>query len=449
MKRKICALRAEAVCSAALNGCGKESLKEEQQGDGEWQELAQADESAANSQKDSDQNTMQSEDSKTNARQGTDKETIELTVWGAEEDTELMEQILSSFQKEYEKQADFQITYNAQGESGCKDALLGDLENGADVFTFADDQLNALAAAGALEPVENADAIKNGHLERAVEAASVSNTVYAYPLTADNGYFLYYNKEFFKPDDVKSLDTILEIAADNGRLFSMDWTSAWYVYAFFGNTGMEVGLNEDGITNYCTWNAEEGKVKGVDAARAMIDIAANPGFISLPDAEFIENVQNGTVIAGISGVWNAVAVEECWGENMGAAKLPEYTCGSRQVQMASFAGCKLIGVNAYSKSYEWAEKLAEWIISEQNQKLRFEMRGQGPSNIKAAQSEEVQSSAAIAAILDQSEYSQLQRIGGKFWEPVQTFAANMLQGNPAGEDLQKQLDQMVEKITAR
>ncbi len=284
MKRKICALLAAAVCAAALNGCGKDSLKEEQQGDGEWQELAQADESAANSQKDSDQNTMQSEDSKTNARQGTDKETIELTVWGAEEDTELMEQILSSFQKEYEKQADFQITYNAQGESGCKDALLGDLENGADVFTFADDQLNALAAAGALEPVENADAIKNGHLERAVEAASVSNTVYAYPLTADNGYFLYYNKEFFKPDDVKSLDTILEIAADNGRLFSMDWTSAWYVYAFFGNTGMEVGLNEDGITNYCTWNAEEGKVKGVDAARAMIDIAANPGFISLPDA---------------------------------------------------------------------------------------------------------------------------------------------------------------------
>lgn len=311
MKRKICALLVAAVCAAALNGCGKDSFKEGQQEDGEWQESAQADESAANSQKDSDQNTMQPEDSKMNARQGTDQETIELTVWGAEEDTELMEQILSSFQKEYEKQADFQITYNAQGESGCKDALLGDLENGADVFTFADDQLNALAAAGALEPVENADAIKSGHLERAVEAASVSNTVYAYPLTADNGYFLYYNKEFFTPEDVKSLDTILEIAADNGRLFSMDWTSAWYVYAFFGNTGMEVGLNEDGITNFCTWNAEEGKVKGVDTARAMMEIAANPGFISLPDAEFVENVQNGTVIAGISGVWNAVAVEEC------------------------------------------------------------------------------------------------------------------------------------------
>ena len=33
------------------------------------------------------------------------------------------------------------------------DVLLGDLEKGADVFAFADDQLNSLVAAGALEPV--------------------------------------------------------------------------------------------------------------------------------------------------------------------------------------------------------------------------------------------------------------------------------------------------------
>ena len=77
------------------------------------------------------------------------------------------------------------------------------------------------------------------------------------------------------------------------------------------------------------------------------------------------------------------------------------------------------------------------------------MRGQGPSNIKVAESEEVQQSAAISALLDQSEFSQLQRVGGKFWEPVEAFAAEMAQGNPSGEDLQKQLDEMVEKVMAR
>ena len=117
--------------------------------------------------------------------------------------------------------------------------------------------------------------------------------------------------------------------------------------------------------------------------------------------------------------------------------------------MASFSGCKLIGVNAYSKHRSWAEKLAAWIVSEPNQKLRFEMRGQGPSNRMAAQSPDVQASPAIAALLAQSQYSQLQRIGGNFWEPVQAFALNMAAGNESGEDLQKQLDDMAEKVMAR
>ncbi len=212
---------------------------------------------------------------------------------------------------------------------------------------------------------------------------------------------------------------------------------------------MEAGLNEDGLTNYCTWNQTEGEVRGIDVAQSMLQIAENPGFSNRTDTEFLQGVQDGSVIAGISGVWNAVAIQEIWGTNMGAAKLPSYTCAGRQIQMASFSGCKLIGVNAYSKYPEWAAKLAEWIVSEKNQQLRFELRGQGPSNKNAAESEQVQQSLAIAALLEQSEYSHLQRVSGKFWEPVETFAGNMAAGNATGEDLQKQLDQMVEKVTAR
>lgn len=377
------------------------------------------------------------------------RETVSLTVWGAKEDTQLMAQVLQGFRDAYRDQADFQITYQAQGETGCKDALLGNLEEGADVFAFADDQLHALAAAGALEPIEDADAIRAKHLERAVEAACVGDTVYAYPLTADNGYFLYYNKEFFTQEDIRSLDKMLEIAADNGKYVAMDWSSAWYVYAFFGNTGMEVGLKEDGITNFCRWNRKDGAVNGVDVARAMLAVANNPGFSNRTDTEFMQGVQDGTAIAGISGVWNAVAIEEVWGENMGAAKLPTYTCAGRQIQMASFCGCKLIGVNAYSKHPAWATKLAEWITSEKNQQLRFALRGQGPSDKTAAASAQVQESPAMIALLEQSEYAQLQRVGGNFWEPVETFAGSMALGNPTGEDLQEQLDQMVAKVTAR
>ncbi len=377
-----------------------------------------------------------------------DADTVNLTVWGAAEDEELLRQIIDKFEEAYSGQADFEITFQPQSESSCTNALMGDLENGADVFAFADDQLNTLVAAGALDPVENAESVRQSNLPEAVAAASVDNTLYALPLTADNGYFLYYDKEYFTQEDIRSLDRMLDIAAEHGKKVSMEWSSGWYVYSLFGNTGLTVGLNPDGITNYCTWNSTEGKIKGTDVAQVMLDIAGHPGFVSTDDAGFLAGVQDGTIIAGVNGVWNAVAVEEAWGSGYGASKLPTYTCGGQEVQMASFSGYKLIGVNSYSAHKMWAARLAEWITNEENQKLRFAQRGQGPSNIVAASSEEVQSAPAIAALLEQSEFSYIQRVGGNYWDPVAAFTAEILAGNPSGKSLQDHLDTMVEGITA-
>ncbi len=376
-------------------------------------------------------------------------EVVQLTVWGAEEDEALLQQIFDSFQRHYAGQAEFRITYQAQSESSCKDVLLGDLENGADVFAFADDQAAALAAAGALDPIENEAEIRAASLPAAADAASVDGVMYAYPLTADNGYFLYYNKAYFSEEEIQSLNRMTDAAARAGREVTMDWSSAWYVYSFFGNTGLEIGLNEDGITNYCTWNSADGPIRGVDVAQAMLDIASSPGFSSRTDLDFLAGVQDGSVVAGVSGVWNAMAIEQAWGENFGAAKLPLFTCAGQEVQMASFSGYKLVGVNAYSQHPQWAARLAEWITNEENQVLRFTMRGQGPANLNAANSPETQASPAIAALLAQSEFSHLQRVGGKFWDPVTVFAASMAQGNPSRESLQAQLDRMTEGVTAR
>ena len=411
MEKRICGFLLGILCTAALAGCG---LTE-----------------------------------KPNLSENTESQKVELVVWGAEEDAELMNQIIQSFQKKYQGEANIQISFEVQGESQCKDVLLGGLEDGADVFTFADDQLNALAAAGALDPIENADEIKDRSLPSAVEAATVNDQLYAYPLTADNGYFLYNNRKYITEKQVKTLDGLLKAAAENGKLFIMDWSSAWYVYSFFGNTGLQVGLNDDGITNYCTWNETDGDIRGIDLAQAILKIAKHPGFVNGTDEEFLDGVRDGTVIAGVSGVWNSVAVNEAWGENAAATKLPTYTCNGGQVQMASFSGCKLIGVNAYSEYPIWASRLAEWITNEENQRLRFEMRGQGPSNLVVADSEEINQSPAIAALLEQSEFSQLQRVGGNFWDPVTKFASNMAAGNSTGQNLQEQLDEMAEGVSAR
>ena len=53
-------------------------------------------------------------------------DTVNLTVWGAEEDEELLRQIIDGFQENYRGQAAFQITYQPQSESSCTNALMAD-----------------------------------------------------------------------------------------------------------------------------------------------------------------------------------------------------------------------------------------------------------------------------------------------------------------------------------
>lgn len=432
MKKKIVAgLVLTTVLCMALGGCGS---------------------NAANESSDVSEAVVPgAETSSTETVSGTDEAdngVVELTVWSEEDNFDLLNQMIDSFKQKYAGQAEFEINLVQGSDAETKNVLLGDIHNGADVFPFADDQLSAMVAAGALYPVPNADEVKNANIEEAVSAASINGTLYAYPMTADNGYFLYYDKNVLSDEDVQTMDGMLAALEAAGKTFSMQLNSGWYLYSFFGNTGLEFGVNDDGVTNYCNWNATEGDIKGIDIAQAILNITSSPAFINEEDGDFVAGIQSGSVAAGISGVWNAVAVKEAWGSDYGAVKLPTYTVAGQQVQMASFTGYKMMGVNAYSKHPEWAAKLADWFTNEENQTLRFEQRAQGPSNSNAAASDAVKQVPAIQAVIAQSQYGKLQRVGNSYWDACTAFADTMAAGNPSGQDLQEIMDTLVDGITA-
>lgn len=380
--------------------------------------------------------------------QDSESEVIELKIWVEEANFDNVNKMIASFKEAYADQATFSITLEAQPDADTRDDLLADVHNGADVFSMPDDQLYSMIAGGALSPVINADKVSSENLEEAIDAASYKDVLYAYPYSADNGYFLYYDKNYFSEDDIKSLDKILQVAAENGKKFSMEFDSGWYLYTFFGQTGLDFGINADGVTNYCNWNSTSGSIKGVDIAQGLLNIVSNPGFLSAPNGSFVDDIKSGNVIAGISGVWDAVKIKNIWGDDYGACKLPTYTCGDKQVQMSSFTGYKMMGVNSYTKHPEWAHKLAEWITNEENQTLRFVDMNQGPSNIKAAASEAVKKVPAIIAVIDQSQYGTLQRVGNNYWTACSNFAKTILSGNPSNVTLQELMDTLVSEITA-
>lgn len=206
-------------------------------------------------------------------------------------------------------------------------------------------------------------------------------------------------------------------------------------------------MNDDGVTNHCNWNSIITDIKGVDIAQAMLDIAAKPGFKNCVQDDFIAGVQDGSIIAGVSGCWNAAKIKEIWGDDYGAVKLPTYTCAGQQIQMSSFKGYKYMAVNAYTKYPEWANKLAQWFTNEDNQKLRFEMKNVGPANKAAAADDAVKKVPAIMAVMDQAQYGKLQRVGNSYWDAATEFGEKMAAGNPDNTDLQEIMDNLVAGIT--
>ncbi|MBR4175005.1 MAG: extracellular solute-binding protein, partial [Lachnospiraceae bacterium] len=151
---------------------------------------------------------------------------VDLTVWAAEEDQDMVKGWCDDFAAQY-PDVSLSFSIGVQSESTAKDTILTDPEAAADVFSFAGDQVTDLVSAGALQEVSiDTDKIIEdcGGMEAGpVQAAVRDGKLYAYPATADNGYFMFYNKEYFSEDDVKSMDTMLEKAAEAGKKVSMQF----------------------------------------------------------------------------------------------------------------------------------------------------------------------------------------------------------------------------------
>ena len=370
---------------------------------------------------------------------------VKLTMWGAEEDQTMLREMADAFIAENADKGNITIDIGVQSESSAKDTVLADPEAAADVFAFADDQLNELVAAGALQEVLlNPDDVKSRNLAGSVNAATMNDKLYAYPMTADNGYFLYYDKSVLSEEDVQSMDTLLAKADASGKKFMMSLNDAWYIYSFYAGAGLKATLADDGINTVCNWN----EAPGADVTQAILDISTQPAFKSGADADIVAGIKDGSCCAAISGTWNAGTAEDTWGENYAATKLPTYTLNGEQVQMASFSGYKLVGVNPHSSNVGVAMMLADYITNEDNQAKRFNDRKLGPSNINVNESEAVQNAPAIAALAAQSDYATLQRVGANYWSSAQSLGEILASGDTQGKTTQQLVDDAVAGITA-
>ena len=382
-------------------------------------------------------------------------------MWGAEEDQAMLQGMIDSFVANYADVANITVELGVESESTAKDVVLTDIEAAADVFAFASDQLPDLVKAGALQNIDELDAaiqnfagygvadIKAANAPGSVDAATSNGSLYAFPMSTDNGYFLYYDSSVVSAEDAASWDTLLAAAEAAGKKVGMTFASGWYNASFFYGAGFTTALNEDGTTALDFNGTAD--YTGVQVVQSMLGIASHPAFMAIADGDISNQIAGGSLAAVVSGTWDATAAQTAFGDGYAATKLPTYTIGDAQVQQGSVAGFKLVGVNAFSANAGWAALLADWITNEENQKIRFAEREIGPSNINAAASEEVAANIAISALAEQSAYGVVQVVGGNYWDPTATFGEMIAKGELSADDeagIQAALDTMVAGVTA-
>ena len=369
-------------------------------------------------------------------------ETVRLTVWGAQSTQVVLAALINEFKQDHpDKQYD--ITLKAVEEPDLWFRYREDPDSLSDIFAFVSDRLIGLVEAGVLLPVgQSREAVIADNTPSSVESAMVDGVLYAYPKTEDNGYFLYYDASVLTPEDVETLDALLAAANASDKRMFMDIANGWYIVSFFFGAGCRLDIDEAG-RQVCDFNSDA----GVAAGEAIRVFTANPAFLHGDDATFITGIGD-TICAGVSGTWNAAAVKRRLGDNYRACKLPTFTLNGQQVQMGSFIGTKLMGVNANTVFPDDADELAAFLNNEHAQLIRYKVLNMGPSNINAAAFEEIHADTALDALMDQNEFGiDTKTVKDAFWDPAAVLGQTLI--DQSQTDIRALLDDMVAAVSGR
>ncbi len=363
---------------------------------------------------------------------------LELTVWGSAAQQETLKQMVAKFE-EANSETKYNIKLGICEEDMAVSNIAPDPSAAADVFCYSNDQLVPLLRVGALAKLGGIflDNVKTENSEDSVASGSIAygtadEKVYGYPYASDNGYFMFYDKSVITDEQVGSLESIISVCETKNKKIAWAVDVPWYTAGWFFAFGCDYSVEYDYNDNYKEKNIEislnnEG---GINACKAMSKLTSSKAFSgkSTDNEKIITGFTTKSTAVAVSGTWNAPQIKKILGENYGVCKLPTVNVNGQDVQLSSFKGYKLFGVNPHSgdKIVE-AHKLAAFLSSEAMQAERFEKHMVGPTNNAAANA--VKDDATFAALNAQKQFAKEQTsVPSSFWEPLKGVGLNIIDG---------------------
>jgi arabinogalactan oligomer/maltooligosaccharide transport system substrate-binding protein len=306
-------------------------------------------------------------------------------------------------------------------EADAASQVLLDVKKAPDIYCFAQDQMARLVQASALAPlgVKASETVTANNDAGSVEAVTVGGKLYAYPMTSDNGYYLYYDKTIVT--DPTSLNQIVADCEKAGAKFHFEIENGWYAASFFFGVGCESKWETDEQGNFTgIKDTFDDPTLGTIAMKGVQIVTKSECYVN---SSTVEGEHLGAIV---TGTWNAEDADEYFGEDLGVCKLPSFTVGDKNYQLGSFSGFKLMGVKPQTDANKGAfcAALAQYLTSEQCQLERFETFQWGPSNKNLQAMEEVKTNPSLVALNAQSEHAVAQGyIPNEWWTSAGTLTA--------------------------
>ena len=366
---------------------------------------------------------------------GDDKWSGTITVWSPQEDqdTGWLSKECEAF-NEAHPEWDITFKYGVCAEGDVKTTVTQDVKKAADVYMLANDNIPDLVAANALAELGGSylEDVQANNSESIASSVTYNDQLVAFPFSS-NTWFMYYDKSVFSEDDIKSLDTMLE----KGKV-SFPLSNSWYIQAFYVGNGCT--LFGDGTDEAA--GIDFGGDKAAAVTNYLVDLAANSNFINDADGAGLAGLRDGSVNAVFSGTWDAEAVKEALGDNMGVAALPTFTLDGKECQMKSFMGSKAIGVNPNAENMQASMALAAYLASEDAQKDHYDMRNILPSNTNIDVSSD-QIAAAVADTMKNTSIVQpLLSEMSNYWSPAENMGKNIIAGEITHDNAAEKTEDM-------
>ena len=383
-----------------------------------------------------------------------DGSTYSLSVSCAEEDYDMINEMLVAYKKKY-KDNTYKFDLRKMGENIAASRVAEKPQEAPDVFSFASDHLGNLLNKQLLVQVPDTyTAQLDNQIETARQSSMSNGVYYAFPYSYEN-IILYYNTSMLSANDVSSVDKILNkslAGVDYNLIINMG--DSYYTTMFLYAAGVQLfGLKGDDPNDIDLANDN-----AVKACRYIASLSDQDKFGSFDEDAQYTALKNNNAAAVISGPHNITKFRDALGDNFGVTTLPaiRFLGESSDTSLVCFSGVKLYGVSRKTDrdttTTAEALKLAAYLSNAQNQQKRLAERDFCPTDADLFEDASESGADTVEAVVAQANKSKLKPSMieiSKYWDLMGDFLLRVYKKTALQDSWLPELQSIEQQLSVR